>query len=389
MSARRLDHLTGLRGVAAYSVLIAHAVSHVLIWEEHLPPRLATFMEQIAYMGMSLFFVLSGFVIHYNYAHIFQVQPFLKACRHFFVARFARLYPLYALAIALVSIDDHVLGRRLGTLVIYLFAAASWFNEEMLIYPLAWSISTEVFFYYVFALAAPFLWRIKRPLLWLALSLVALPAAFLLINSWSGLYPLLNILFWHDDKASAGLDGWFGYFSPYVRIGEFAFGVLTSAVYLRWGENVALGRSAIRLLEAAAFCCCLTLLLLAIHSRWPVGPLSYNYAFAPAFVIIMLVGSADVSILGAALRLPLLVYAGEISYSVYIWQWWGEMRMRDVAVGPLPSLFGYAAAAEKMLAIIVATTMMAYVSYHLYERPMRLVLRTALMKPMPRHQPAE
>jgi peptidoglycan/LPS O-acetylase OafA/YrhL len=46
-------------------------------------------------------------------------------------------------------------------------------------------------------------------------------------------------------------------------------------------------------------------------------------------------------------------------------------------------------AAEKMLAIIVATTMMAYVSYHLYERPMRLLLRTALMQPMPRRRPAD
>jgi peptidoglycan/LPS O-acetylase OafA/YrhL len=62
--------------------------------------------------------------------------------------------------------------------------------------------------------------------------------------------------------------------------------------------------------------------------------------------------------------------------------------MKDVAVGPLPSVSGYAMAAEKMLAIIVATTMMAYVSYHLYERPMRLLLRTALMQPMPRRRPA-
>jgi len=387
-SARRLDHLTGLRGVAAYSVLIAHAVAHVLIWEKQLPFSLATCMEQLAYMGMSTFFVLSGFVIHYNYAHLFQVRPFFEACRHFFAARFARLYPLYALAIVLVSIDDHVLGRRLGALLIYVFVAASWFNEEMLVYPLAWSISTEAFFYYAFALAAPFLWRIRRPLLWLIISLVALPAAFLLISSWKGLYPLLGTLFWHDDKASAGVEGWFGYFSPYVRIGEFFFGMLTSAVYLRWGEKVPLRRGAIRLLEAAAFCWCLALLLLAIHTQWPVGRLSYNYAFAPALVIIMLVGCSDVSILGPALRLPLVVYAGEISYSVYIWQWWAEMRMKDVAVGPLPSVSGYAMAAEKMLAIIVATTMMAYVSYHLYERPMRLLLRTALMQPMPRRRPA-
>jgi len=385
-TARRLDHLTGLRGVAAYSVLLAHAVAHVLIWEDHLPTSLANFMEQLAYMGMSIFFMLSGFVIHYNYAHIFRVRPFLEACRHFFAARFARLYPLYALAIVLASISDHVLGRRLGTLVIYAFATATWFNQEMLIYPLAWSISTEAFFYYAFALAAPFLWLIKRPLLWLAVSLVALPVALLAITAWSGLEPILNTLFWHDDKASAEVVGWFTYFSPYVRIGEFFFGMLTSAVYLRWGEKVTLGGGAIRWLEAAAFCWCLALLVLASQWRWPIGILSYNYGFAPALIIIMLVGCSEVSILGAALRLPAVVYAGEISYSVYIWQWWAEKWMRDGTVDPLPSLSGYALAAEKMLAVIVATTLMAYVSYHLYERPTRLLLRTALMKPMARRQ---
>jgi peptidoglycan/LPS O-acetylase OafA/YrhL len=385
-TARRLDHLTGLRGVAAYSVLLAHAVAHVLIWEDHLPPGLAAFMEQLAYLGMSIFFVLSGFVIHYNYAHIFRVRPFLEACRYFFAARFARLYPLYALAIVLASIDDHVLGRRLGTLVIYAFAAASWFNQEILIYPLAWSISTEAFFYFAFALAAPFLWRIKRPLLWLAVSLVVLPAALLCITSWRGLEPILNTLFWHDDKASAEVLGWFTYFSPYVRIGEFCFGVLTSAVYLHWREKIPLRGSTIRWLEAAAVCWCLALPLLAIHSRWPIGILSYNYGFAPALVVIMLAGCSEASVLGAALRLPLVVYAGEISYSVYIWQWWAEKWMRDVPVGPLPSMSGYAMAAEKMLAVVVATTLMAYVSYHLFERPTRLLLRTALMKPMARRQ---
>ena len=42
-------------------------------------------------IGMTLFFVLSGFVIHYNHS---STSPALAAFTPSFVARFARLYPL-------------------------------------------------------------------------------------------------------------------------------------------------------------------------------------------------------------------------------------------------------------------------------------------------------
>jgi peptidoglycan/LPS O-acetylase OafA/YrhL len=44
---------------------------------------------------MSLFFVLSGFVIQYNYGPRFTADGEAKASRSFLLARFARLYPLY------------------------------------------------------------------------------------------------------------------------------------------------------------------------------------------------------------------------------------------------------------------------------------------------------
>jgi peptidoglycan/LPS O-acetylase OafA/YrhL len=50
---------------------------------------------------MSLFFVLSGFVIQYNYADIFLKERLPSATFKFIVARFARLYPLYVLSIIL------------------------------------------------------------------------------------------------------------------------------------------------------------------------------------------------------------------------------------------------------------------------------------------------
>jgi peptidoglycan/LPS O-acetylase OafA/YrhL len=378
----RLDHLTGLRGVAAYSVLFAHAASQPLLSAHYIPTAVLSSTQHLAYLGMSLFFVLSGFVIHHNYSGIFQLRPFAEACWHFFTARFARLYPLYALILVLATFIDPVLGRRLGTLVAYAFMTASWFNLEMLLYPPAWSVSTESFFYYAFALMAPFLWKIKRPMLWLVAALIVLPALFLAVSSWSGLEPLLQLLFWHDEKASAPVIGWFGYFSPYVRIGEFIFGMLASAVYFQWGERVPSRRAVVRSLEASAVAWCALLLVLSWFEIDPVGPLSYNYAFAPALVVIMLVGASEFSILGAMLRVRPILVAGEISYSLYLWYWLIFMKLDPVIkIETLPSLTGYLTAAGKTTALIVATTIVAYLSYHLYEWPMRRLLRTMLANP--------
>ncbi|MGD0430071.1 MAG: acyltransferase family protein [Acetobacteraceae bacterium] len=98
----RLNALTGLRGIAAYSVLLAHGIDTSFIYG-----AVAAFhpaAARLAYFGMSLFFVLSGFVIHYNYGESFSRDRLIPATYKFFVARFARLYPLYALSI-LISLS--------------------------------------------------------------------------------------------------------------------------------------------------------------------------------------------------------------------------------------------------------------------------------------------
>ena len=80
--------LDGLRGLAA--ILVAGA--HYMTMEGGAP--LSEIVQTLTGLGMTLFFVLSGFIIHYNY-NTTITQP--GGLRMFFVARFARLYPLYIL----------------------------------------------------------------------------------------------------------------------------------------------------------------------------------------------------------------------------------------------------------------------------------------------------
>jgi peptidoglycan/LPS O-acetylase OafA/YrhL len=73
--------LTGVRGVAALTVVVVH----ILIWRHlnrtwYLPNQ----------WPVELFFVLSGFVMSMNY-----LRPEGVNWRAFFAARFGRVYPLF------------------------------------------------------------------------------------------------------------------------------------------------------------------------------------------------------------------------------------------------------------------------------------------------------
>jgi peptidoglycan/LPS O-acetylase OafA/YrhL len=93
--------LTGLRGVAALWVLFFHV--SVLLARHQSP--LADFLYPLArggYLGVDLFFVLSGFVIAYNYAAQVPTWSFRDYVA-FLIKRLARIYPIHVVGLGLVA----------------------------------------------------------------------------------------------------------------------------------------------------------------------------------------------------------------------------------------------------------------------------------------------
>jgi len=106
----RLDpipSLTGLRGLAALLVVVSHAVDGVTPSFQGHAPVWWDEVSQLAGLGMPMFFVLSGFVIHYNYSSSITSGG-IRGLRDFFVARFARLYPLYFVFVLYCLLDSGV-----------------------------------------------------------------------------------------------------------------------------------------------------------------------------------------------------------------------------------------------------------------------------------------
>src|ERR1044072_6432259 len=99
----RLRGIDALRGAAALGVVFYHAVdqSHKVLPNNlfQYPIRLVQFASSFGYMGVFLFFVISGFCIHLQWARAKAAgtKPEIRF-RAFWTRRIRRLYPPYIIA---------------------------------------------------------------------------------------------------------------------------------------------------------------------------------------------------------------------------------------------------------------------------------------------------
>jgi peptidoglycan/LPS O-acetylase OafA/YrhL len=92
----RLDVLDGLRGVAVLLVLWYH------VWEIswlNAPFAWLQFVPETGFVGVHLFFFLSGFVIVYPFVRAAASGRHQPSWGHFAWRRFIQIFPSYALAI--------------------------------------------------------------------------------------------------------------------------------------------------------------------------------------------------------------------------------------------------------------------------------------------------
>jgi len=144
----RLDALTGLRFLAAIGVVAFHYWHDQLNFMGRLPFVVAGFS------GVSLFFVLSGFVLGYNYLDRAKtIRPLA-----FYWARFARIYPVYILG---AVVAGAYIWRHEGGLVAvpqFFFSlplVQAWMGKRALDgNGVGWSLSVEALFYAIFPVIA-------------------------------------------------------------------------------------------------------------------------------------------------------------------------------------------------------------------------------------------
>lgn len=164
----QIDGLTGIRALAAAWVVIEH-FRHPLFGLFPESRSAARFVEA-GFLGVEIFFVLSGFIIAYTYAHKFE-QFTWGNYRRFMLLRFARIYPVHlvtllavlalVVAAALAGIELNSSGGHTpGNFIANVLTLQSVPPFSPWNLP-AWSICAEFAAYIAFPLLAIWVARVK------------------------------------------------------------------------------------------------------------------------------------------------------------------------------------------------------------------------------------
>lgn len=388
MVRKSLEPLTGARFLAAVWVVLYHSTNDFGFHISYTPtePVLLKLWDHIVhqgYLAVDFFFLLSGFILAYNY--ITRDGEVRGGKRAFWIARIARIYPVYLLGIALGLIeylrDGHGRASESVTIALHLLLVQSWVPPALVfdLNPPAWSLAAEALFYALFPLLLPLCARFGRR----TLPLVA-------CGSW-GLYALVlagsAVLGQGLGLASNSWWGLIASFNPLVRLPEFLVGLALGLAFVDSRSAETSSSRAFGRLTARSHDLGIAVVLGALGAVFAlVVPLADHIPVAnvmalfviPLFVVLIYLLALQRGLFAWVLSLPLAVWLGEISYGIYILHWplwylWHTYatRMLPFAANSVWSLIMY-------LFLLVAT---AGLSFKYLEGPTRRAIRARWGKP--------
>jgi len=324
-----LPALTGLRFFLALWVILYHQIPHedntlAVSWLGNLPLPFHLFLRT-GYAAVTVFFVLSGFVLAYNYdlGATWSRQKRLR----FWIARFARIYPAYFAGLLLMApfllYRSIILKRSISlayealTALLNFALVQSWHPAAALTwnYP-GWSLSGEAFFYAVFPFIGIWLWRLQKPL-----ALIGMAAILWVLSmapSWvavvwpiPGFGDVSAAVF--DIPEAAGFAANLIRYNPLLRLAEFAAGILLARLYFYLQSHPNPLKGSWFYMPGLL----VTAFVLGQADRIPY-PLAHNGLLLPPYACLILGLALNGGWLARWLSWPPLVFLGNASYSMYI-----------------------------------------------------------------------
>lgn len=336
------SHIASIDGLRAISVL-------AVIAYHYLPE-----FKSAGYMGVDVFFVISGFVITASIANYDTPQSLKAFAVEFYLRRFKRLLPALFAVVIFTSIlvmlvttegkDNMRTGALslIGGANIFLYIKeADYFalTSELNPFTHMWSLAVEDQFYLLF----PFL-------LWGA-------AFFSMEKSERNTDRLFKLLVIVCIASLAGFTALFDFdysFSFYMmptRFWQIGTGILAYLLLMRSDRFAGLKNIP------------LTILVLALMGILAFGHLQPLFAhigitFITALTLMHLWYAHDRA---SVLSMAAPVYIGKISYSLYLWHW-PFIVLAKHTVGTSPTMIAMC---------LLLTTLFAIASYHFIEQPFR------------------
>ncbi len=361
--------LTGLRIVAAMWVVFFHF--RPLLWDAspRLKDELAPLLNAGA-QGVDLFFILSGFVLTWNYLDRMGPSFGLKPTLHFLWLRLSRVWPVYLvtlhLAAAWIIFTLHVGdvpspdATKLTAIsyVRQVFLVQLWFEpffDGTSWDGPAWSISAEWLAYLLFGALVLVIFRMAR---------VTRARGLLVLAFAASLPPTILLL-------GSGV-----FYTPWSWLPRIVAQFLAGALACAAVRRLQLTDRAQRLagLGAVLLTGAVVALLYYFDAHPVAGMVDPGGLVDVLFMPLVVTLAIGVGSLPALLSTRVLVYGGQISFSVYMvhemihtaWNWCVQQYHLDLPKSVQKLVFA---------GLIVAVLLGAMALYHAVEEPARRWMR--------------
>ena len=332
--------IDGLRAVAILVVLGFHAFPDVVSG---------------GYVGVDVFFVISGFLITGIICGPLQAGRF--SFRGFYARRIRRLYPALLTVLAatlligwfalsppnLESLGKYTLGGAAFVPNIVFWQEAGYFDRAALTKPLLhlWSLGIEEQFYLAWPVTLYVFSKLRVPLtavLWVV-AIASFVACAVLTR---------------DHRTAA-------FYLPFTRAWELALGGLLARDAISGGvkqleEATSRYRDLLSLVGAALIA--VAVVLFTDQAQFPGFA-----ALFPTLGTAALIGSGRRALVNRILALRPLVFVGLVSYPLYLWHW-PLLSFAFIDAKGMPPV-------AHRLEILAASFVLAVVTYRFVERPFR------------------
>lgn len=355
----RFENIDVVRGFAAISVVFLHIIAH-FDWTEF-PRTMPLRWFRMGWMGVDIFFVISGFVITLAVLQTYESRSYRDFFVNFANRRLARIVPLYYFTMLIwiafvqpgIIFNDGLrhIGLHLGFLQTFDLDVRGSING------VNWTVATEMQFYLLMALLAPVL---RSRFAW------SVPALMIPI-SYAWRYFAVTHLAAHDAE-----DRIVFHFSSQLpgTLDEFAFGI-AGALLVRSNYSKHLQNNFVVLALFASTAVLFSLTLGKLTS-------TADYWHTPMMVTFFksLIGASALCLVlffcyakfghGNVLLAPFR-YLGVISYGIYL---------RHLPVIMTMKTLTWLKPAASVVPVLTLTIILASVSWHFFERPILETVRS-------------
>lgn len=292
----RIDSLTSLRFFAALGVFLHHMGIFNSVENENIKNMAKYFFN--GYVGVTFFYILSGFIINYSYNNHLAGKRF--DIKDFLFFRFTRIIPvhLFTLIVFIFLFNKlselpemlSVLAAN-GMLVHSLIPSSTYYFSFNAV---SWSISCELFFYVSFC---GLILLSSRTLAVLLSFIIAIQIIFII-------YPLPVI--------SAH---WLFYINPFFRVSDFIIGML----FCRWycSNQYTPGVNLSSFLELLSIALLGVTIFIATNNVQNMN-VRYDLLFIIPMLIILIVFSFNNGVISKLLSCRPFVFLGEASFAFYM-----------------------------------------------------------------------